>query len=118
VRRDHSKVKEGRLKVLATLLPGRSPLLPQAPTMAEAGMRGLSITPWGGVFGPKGMPRDITERLSRELVALLKLPEVRTGFEKLAFEPHGSTPEELGAFVKEQIAVWRRVVGEVGIKPD
>ena len=112
------QVKEGRLKVLATLLPSRSPLLPQAPTMAESGMRGLSITPWGGIFGPKGMPRDITERLSRELIALLKRPEVREAFEKLAFEPHGSTPEELAAFVKEQVAVWRRVVGEVGIKPE
>jgi len=112
------QVKEGRLKVLATLLPSRSPLLPQAPTMAEAGLRGLSITPWGGVFGPKGMPRDITERLSRELIALLKRPEVREAFEKLAFEPHGSTPEELAAFTREQVAVWRRVVGEVGIKPE
>ena len=112
------QVREGKLRALATLLPSRSPLLPQAPTMAEAGMQGLSITPWGGVFGPKGMPRDITDRLSRELIALLKRPEVRDAFGKLAFEPRGSTPEELGAFTKEQLAVWRRVVGEVGIKPE
>lgn len=112
------QVKEGKLRVLATLLPSRSPLLPEAPTMAEAGMKGLSITPWGGVFGPKGMPRDITERLSRELVALLQRPEVRDAFQKLAFEPRGSTPEELAAFTKEQLAIWRRVVAEVGIKPE
>lgn len=112
------QVKEGKLRVLATLLPSRSPLLPEAPTMAEAGMKGLSITPWGGVFGPKGMPRDITERLSRELVALLQRPEVRDAFQKLAFEPRGSTPEELAAFTKDQLAIWRRVVAEVGIKPE
>ena len=112
------QVKEGRLRVLATLLPSRSPLLPQAPTMAESGLAGLSITPWGGVFGPKGMPRDITDRLSRELIALLKRPEVREAFGLLAFEPRGSTPEELAAFTKEQLEVWRRVVGEVGIKPE
>jgi tripartite-type tricarboxylate transporter receptor subunit TctC len=112
------QVKEGKLRALATLLPSRSPLLPDAPTMAEAGMKGLSITPWGGVFGPKGMPRDITERLSRELVVLLKRPEVRDAFQKLAFEPRGSTPEELAAFTKEQLAIWRRVVAEVGIKPE
>jgi tripartite-type tricarboxylate transporter receptor subunit TctC len=112
------QVKEGRLRVLATLLPSRSPLLPQAPTMAEAGMRGLSITPWGGIFGPKGMPRDIVDRLSRELIALLKRPEVRSAFENLAFEPRGSTPEELAAFTKQQLDVWRRVVAEVGIKPE
>jgi tripartite-type tricarboxylate transporter receptor subunit TctC len=112
------QVKEGRLRVLATLLPSRSTLLPQAPTMAESGLAGLSITPWGGIFGPKGMPRDIADRLSRELIALLKRPEVREAFGILAFEPRGSTPEELAAFTKEQLQVWRRVVGEVGIKPE
>jgi tripartite-type tricarboxylate transporter receptor subunit TctC len=112
------QVKEGKLLALATLLPSRSPLLPQAPTMAEAGMQGLSISPWGGVFGPKGMPRDIVDRLSRELAVVLKRPEVREAFGKLAFEPHSSTPEELSELVKEQLAVFRRVVGAVGIKPE
>ena len=112
------QVREGKLKVLATLLPSRSPLLPQAPTMAESGMKGMSITPWGGVFGPKGMPREIADRLSRELIVLLRRPEVVEAFGKLAFEPRGSTPEELAAFTKEQLEVWRRVVGEVGIKPE
>jgi tripartite-type tricarboxylate transporter receptor subunit TctC len=112
------QVREGKLRVLATLLPSRSPLLPQAPTMAEAGMQGLSITPWGGVFGPKGMPRDITDRLSRALIVLLRRPEVVDAFGKLAFEPRGSTPEELAAFTQEQLAIWRRVTAEVGIKPE
>ena len=112
------QVKEGKLRVLATLLPSRSALLPQAPTMAESGLAGLSITPWGGIFGPKGMPRDIADRLSRELIALLKRPAVREAFGLLAFEPRGSTPEELAAFTKQQLEVWRRVVGEVGIKPE
>jgi len=112
------QVKEGKLRVLATLLPSRNALLPQAPTMVEAGLASLSITPWGGVFGPKGMPRDIADRLSRELVAVLKRPEVHEAFGKLAFEPRGSTPEELAAFTKEQLEVWRKVVGEVGIKPE
>jgi tripartite-type tricarboxylate transporter receptor subunit TctC len=112
------QVKEGKLRVLATLLPSRSPLLPQAPTMAEAGLRELSITPWGGVFGPASMPRDIVARVARELGVVLKRPDVRTAFEKLAFEPKSSTPEELAAFVKEQGEVWRRVVAEVGIKPE
>ena len=112
------QVKEGRLRVLATLLPSRSSLLPQAPTMTESGLAGLSITPWGGIFGPKGMPREVADRLSRELIVLLKRSEVREAFGLLAFEPRGSTPEELAAFTKEQLEVWRRVVGEVGIKPE
>jgi tripartite-type tricarboxylate transporter receptor subunit TctC len=110
------QVKEGRLRVLGTLLQSRNQLLPEAPTMQEQGLAPMSVTPWGGVFGPKGMPRDVTERLSRELQALLKRPEVREGFGKLAFEPRGSTPEELGTFLKEQIAQWRRAVVDAGIK--
>jgi tripartite-type tricarboxylate transporter receptor subunit TctC len=78
----------------------------------------LTVTPWGGIFGPKGMPRDIAERLSRELIALLKRREVREAFGKLAFEPRGSTPEELAAFTREQLSVWRRAIADAGIKPE
>jgi tripartite-type tricarboxylate transporter receptor subunit TctC len=112
------QVKEGKLRVLATLLPSRSPLLPQAPTLGEAGLRGLSITPWGGVFGPANMPKEIVVRVQRELASVLKRADVHEAFQKLAFEPRSSTPEELSAFVKEQGEVWRRVVAEVGIKPE
>jgi tripartite-type tricarboxylate transporter receptor subunit TctC len=112
------QVREGKLRALATLLPSRSPLLPDAPTMAEAGLKELSVTPWGGIFGPKGLPRDVTDRVSRELQAVLKRPEVREAFGKLAFEPRGSTPEELAAFTREQLAVWRRAIADAGIKPE
>ncbi|HEU4921700.1 MAG TPA: tripartite tricarboxylate transporter substrate binding protein [Burkholderiales bacterium] len=112
------QVREGKLRALATLLPSRSPLLPDAPTMAEAGLKELSVTPWGGVFGPKGLPRDIADRVSRELQAVLKRPEVREAFGKLAFEPRGSSPEELAAYTREQLAVWRRAIADAGIKPE
>jgi tripartite-type tricarboxylate transporter receptor subunit TctC len=112
------QVREGKLRALATLLPSRSPLLPDAPTMTEAGLKELSVTPWGGVFGPKGLPRDIAERVSRELQAVLKRPEVREAFGKLAFEPRGSTPEELAAFTRAQLDVWRRAIADAGIKPE
>ena len=112
------QVREGKLRALATLLPSRSPLLPDAPTMAEAGLKELSVTPWGGVFGPKGLPRDIADRVSRELQAVLKRPEVREAFGKLAFEPRGSTPEQLAAYTREQLAVWHRAIADAGIKPE
>jgi len=112
------QVKEGKLRVLATLLSSRSPLLPEAPTLAEAGLRPLSITPWGAVFGPAHMPKEVVNRVAQELGIVLKRPDVRESFQKLAFEPRSSTPEALAAFVKDQGEVWRRVVAEVGIKPE
>ncbi|MFL6574098.1 MAG: Bug family tripartite tricarboxylate transporter substrate binding protein [Burkholderiales bacterium] len=112
------QVREGKLRVLATLLPSRSPLLPEAPTLAEAGLRPLSITPWGAVFGPAHMPKEVVSRVAHELGVVLKRPDVRESFQKLAFEPRSSTPEELAAFVKAQGEVFRRVVAEVGIKPE
>ena len=112
------QVKEGRLRVLATMLPSRNPLLPDAPTMTEAGLPPIPITPWGGIFGPAKMPKEIAERLSRELIAVLQRTEVREAFGKLAFEPRGSTPEELTTFVKEQGELWRRAIRQAGIQPE
>jgi len=112
------QVKEGKLRALATLLPSRSPLLPDAPTAAEAGLAGLTITPWGGIFGPAKLPRPIADRVGRELAVVLKRPEVLEAFQRIAFEARSSTPEELTAFVKEQLEVWRRTAREVGIKPE
>ena len=96
----------------------RSPLLPETPTAAEAGLGKMSLTPWGGVFGPKGMPKDVVDRLNRELNVILKRPETREAFGKLAFEPKGSTPEELAAFLKQQIDTWVAAAREAGIQPE
>jgi len=112
------QVKDGKLRALATLLPSRSPLLPDAQAAAEAGLAGLTITPWGGIFGPAKMPRPVVDRVGRELAAVLKRPEVLEAFQRIAFEARSSTPEELTAFVKEQLEVWRRTAREVGITPE
>jgi len=112
------QVKEGKLRALAAMFPNRSPLLPEVPTAAEAGLGKLSITPWGGVFGPARMPKEAVDRVARELAAVLKRPEVREGLGKIAFDPRSSTPEELAAFLKDQIEVWRSTAHAVGIKPE
>jgi len=112
------QVKEGKLRALATLLPHRNQLLPDAPTMPEAGLEGVSITPWGGLFGPAKMPKEIVDRLARELAVVLAKPEVRDAFGRLAFEPRGSTPQELSAFVAEQLEAYRRVARQVGLSLD
>jgi tripartite-type tricarboxylate transporter receptor subunit TctC len=112
------QVKEGKLRALAAMFPNRSPLFPDVPTAAEAGLGKLSITPWGGVFGPARMPKDVADRLAREIAGVLQRPEVREGFGKIAFDPKSSTPDELAALLRFQMVVWRRTAESVGIKPE
>ncbi len=112
------QVKEGKLRALAAMFPSRSPLLPEVPSAQEAGLGKMTLTPWGGVFGPKGMPRPVVDRLARELGVVLKRPEVREALGKIAFEPKSSTPEELTAFLKQQIEVWTATAREVGVKAE
>jgi tripartite-type tricarboxylate transporter receptor subunit TctC len=110
--------KEGRLRVLATLLPNRSALIPEVPTMSEVGLTGLTITPWAGLFGPAKLPRDVVERLARAMAVVLARPDVREQLGRYAFEAQSSSPEELAAFLKEQVEVWRKTVQDVGIARD
>jgi tripartite-type tricarboxylate transporter receptor subunit TctC len=110
--------KEGRLKVLATLLNQRSPALPEVPTMAEAGAPRLSIVPWAGFFGPAKLPPEIVAKVNRELNAVLRRPEVREQIERQSFELQGSTPEELAAFTREQLNTWKTAVRDSGIPQD
>ncbi len=111
-------VKEGRLRALVTLAPSRSPLLPDVPTNAEAGMSPLAITPWAALFGPAKLPKEIVDRLAREVAALVVRPDVREQLDRYAFDARSSSPEELGIYLKEQVDVWIRTAREVGIVPD
>ncbi len=108
-------VKDGRLRALATLLPNRSPLFPDVPTAAEAGLAKAPIVAWGGLFGPARMPKEIVDRLAREMAALLPRPEIREAFGRLAFEPRSSTPQELAVIVAEQLDAFKKGVREAGI---
>jgi tripartite-type tricarboxylate transporter receptor subunit TctC len=110
--------KDGKLKVLATLLARRSHLFPDAPTMAEAGFPQYSVVPWGAMVGPAGMPREIVERVHRETNAALANAQVKEALDKFGFELQGSTPDELGKFIRDQLAAWQKAVREAGIQPD
>jgi tripartite-type tricarboxylate transporter receptor subunit TctC len=77
----------------------------------------LTIDPWGGLFGPAGLPRDVVDRLNREMLKVLARPDVREQLGRQAFDPQGSTPDEFRAFVRDQLRAWKTVALEAGIQP-
>ena len=111
-------IKEGKLRALAVLLPQRSALLPAVPTAAEAGLPPFTAGTWAVLMGPAKLPVDITRRMNRELNAAMQRPDVREKIEKLGFDIAGSTPEELGTFLQEQLLAWGRAFNEAGMKPE
>jgi tripartite-type tricarboxylate transporter receptor subunit TctC len=112
------QVRDGKLRALVTTLPRRSHVLPDVPTIAEAGMPGFSITSWAGLFGPAKMPKEVTDRINREFVAAMGRPDVQEAMQKQAFVLSPSTPEKLGAFVKEQLESYRNILRAAGVQPE
>src|SRR3989442_801551 len=110
-----SLAKEGKLRALAVLLDRRSPLLPEVPTIAEAGAPAVTVRQWAGVFGPPKLPRDIVERLNKEVNAALKRPDVLEQLQRYGYAAEGSTPEGLTAINREDLALWRKLVAEAAI---
>src|ERR1700704_2488945 len=110
-----SLAKEGKLRALAVLLDKRSALLPDVPTIAEAGAPAGTVRQRAGVFGPPKMPRDIVERLNKEVNAALKRPDVLEQLQRYGYAAEGSTPEGLTAINREDLALWRKLVREAGL---
>ena len=110
------QIQAGRLRVLATLLPNRSPLLPDAPTAEEAGLHSLTVAPWGGLFGPPGLPKEVVERVSGKMQAVAARRDVREALDHVAFELQASTPGETAAVLSDQLQVWRHAVQDLGIE--
>lgn len=110
-----AQARNGKLRVLATLLRERSTIAPEVPTFAEAGYPGVSSVSWAGLFGPAHMPVAIVQRLSREVNVIVASPDFTEQLGKLGFVTVGSSPEELASFLKAQLDAWRTAVREAKI---
>lgn len=111
-------VKAGRLRALVITATARSPLLPDVPTAAEAGMPSLIGASWHGVLAPAGTPKDVLAKLQQTLAAALAVPELRNQLIGQGAEPVGSTPEEFGKFMAGELAKWRLVVETSGARAE
>ena len=111
-----SQIRAGKAKAVATTGTKRAALMPEVPTIAESGYPGYEALNWYGFLAPKGTPREIVERLNKELVKALANPQVVSAMNKTGVEPQSSTPEEFAAYIKREYDTWGRVVKEAGIK--
>lgn len=110
--------RDGKLKVITTTVPRRSPAFPDAPTMAEAGMPQFAIVSWAGLYAPAKTPKDVIDRLNREFVAAMKRPDVIAAMDKQAFTMTPSTPEQLGVYTREQRDAYVRILRAAGVQPE
>jgi len=108
-------IQAGRLRALAVTTETRVAVLPQVPTMQEAGVKGYVNVLWAGVLAPKGTPDAIIKRLNSEIVSALKTDKVRKVLAARGATPHPSTPEEFAAFIKSELDKWGKVVKEANV---
>jgi tripartite-type tricarboxylate transporter receptor subunit TctC len=109
-------IAAGKLRALAVTGPARLPVLPDVPTVGEAGFPDLIIQDWFGILVKQGTPSTIVTRLNESMNKALAKPRVRVAIEKMAAEPAGGRPDEFGTFLRSQIGHWAKVVKDSGIK--
>ena len=107
--------REGKLKMLVALLPKRSTLAPDVPTLVEAGQKDLDMILFAGIVGPAGIPADVVERLNKELNAAMGNPDVIAQIEKLGFTLTPNRADAFSAMLKDQLVVYRRAVLAAGL---
>ncbi|HEX3171714.1 MAG TPA: tripartite tricarboxylate transporter substrate binding protein [Burkholderiales bacterium] len=112
------QVKAGKLRGLAVTMTTRSPLTPELPTVADAGLKGFEVKSWNGVVVPTGTPKEIIARLNGEIVRILRQPDLREKFLVQGVELVPTTPEEFGAFIKQDIAKWAKVIQLSGARAE
>jgi tripartite-type tricarboxylate transporter receptor subunit TctC len=110
--------KAGRVKGIAVSGPRRSPVFPDLPTVAEAGVPGYETVAWGGVIGPAKLPGEIVSRLNQEIRKALAAPNVVERYKQLDTETDGGTPEEFLALVRRETPKWAEVIRRAGAKVD
>jgi tripartite-type tricarboxylate transporter receptor subunit TctC len=111
-------IRAGKLKALAVTTPQRSPVLPDVPTFAEAGVKGVEVDTWWGLFAPARTPADVVQRLNAAFVAALATPEVRARYAAIMTDPVSNTPEQFAAMVRTELAKYEKIVKASGAKID
>ena len=110
------QIRGGKLRALAVTTPRRFALLPDLPTVADAGVKDLDVSVWFGVLAPAATPRPVIDALNREINRILLLPDVLALLKNQGAEPIGGSPEQFGLHIRSQLAKWAPVVQRAGIR--
>src|SRR3954470_18767934 len=108
----------GKIKALAVTSGKRVAAAPDIPTIAESGMAGFEFVSWYGLWGPKGLPAEITAKLQSDVVKVLAQADVRERLATLGFETIGSTPSKFAKFIDDESAKYERIIRDAGIKTE
>jgi tripartite-type tricarboxylate transporter receptor subunit TctC len=111
-------IKSGKINALAVTTSNRSKLVPDLPTVSEAGLKGFEANNWYGVVVPAKTPRPIVDRLNKEFTAVLNMPDIREILFKQGLDAAPSTPEAFGAYIESETAKWAKVIKASGAKPE
>lgn len=111
------QINAGKVRAIGVSIQKRSSALPNVPTIDEAGLPGFDTASWYGLLAPAGVPKNIPELLSKEVVKIMHNKEIRDRFARDGFEPVGNTPEAFGNFIRSEIPKWEKVVRQANIKP-
>jgi tripartite-type tricarboxylate transporter receptor subunit TctC len=111
-------VQAGRLRALAVTGPSRTVALPDLPTVAEAGVPGYEASTWYAMFAPAGTPTPIIVRLHKEIVAIVRSPEMRRQLAAVGIEPVGGTPDQLALYLRSETEKWSKVAQTSGARVD
>lgn len=111
-------VRSRKLRALGVTSARRAVVVPEVPTIAEAGVPGYETTQWLGLLAPAGTPREIIVRLHKESVAVLRMPDIKERLAKDGAEPVASSPEEFAAHIGSETTKWAKVVKSAGIQPE
>ena len=112
------QVKGGNVRALAVTTATRSAVLPDLPTMAEAGMKGYETSTWGGLLAPAGTPRDVVTKINAEANKALTSADVRDKLAAAGIEPVGGTSAQFAAFIQSEMARWAKVAQAAGLQPE
>jgi len=111
-------IKAGKLRPLAVTTPARSPLIPDVPTMQQAGLAGYEVTTWYALWAIKGTPQAAIDRMYAETAKALKAPDIKQIWDTQGATLGGQPPAEFAKFVHQEVLKWGKVVRDAGIKID